>query len=261
MIIDLGPILKLSLKDRFDYLRQNKNDLLMTKKSTPHTYDYKESVSDFTDKTGISKKLEKATVLIFETIVKRAYSEKIFEMYKSGGVHQHSIGLQYIDMIMALNDEEDKEHFGNWKNYIKFAINKEKAEKEGFMFIVKEYRLIENSDVLYGANELTPTLEVNEIDKDNLLIKVVANTANWIDSQMDLILPGAPQKSINERKKLIPHLSNHNYSTESKIGEVKDIYESIIDLNKYIKADKSPLQKQAVDTPVDFSKIMFNLKI
>jgi hypothetical protein len=77
---------------------------------------------------------------------------------------------------------------------------------------------------------------------------------------MDLLMPGAPQKSIKERGHLIPHLSNHTYSTEAKIGEVKGIYEMNIDLNKYIKAGISPLQKQAVNAPVDFSKIMFNLK-
>jgi hypothetical protein len=262
MKIDLGPILKLDLKDRFEYLRQNKASLIATKKSTPQTYDYKESVFDYgySDKASIAGKLKDITVLMFETVAKRLYNAIQFQMYLEGGVKQHSIGLQYIDLILALNDPEDKEHYRNWNKYLELSLNPEKAEREGFFFVSKEYRLIENSDVLYGANELTPTIDMTEIDKDNILVRTVANTPLWIDEQMDLLMPGAPQKSIKERGHLIPHLSNHTYSTEAKIGEVKGIYEMNIDLNKYIKAGISPLQKQAVNAPVDFSKIMFNLK-
>lgn len=269
MIIDLNPILKLDLKDRFDYLRTNEKELLSNKKSTPHFYDYKDGMSisesvyeyGYNEKASIAQKLKNATVLIFDTNAKRAYSEKQFQLYLENDVHQHSIGLQYIDLILGLNDSDDKEHYKNWNKYIEQAINPEKAEREGFFFIVREYRLIENSDVLYGANELTPTMEVEQLDENNLFIRTVANTADWIDTQMDMLIPGSPQKSIKERKLLIPHLSNHVYSTEAKIGKVKDIYETTIDLNKYIKAGQPPLQKQAADAPekIDLGKIMFNL--
>lgn len=271
MIIDLQPILKLDLKDRFEYLRTHEKELLCTKKSTPHFYDYKDGMSisesvqeyGYTEKATIAQKLKNATVLMFDTNVKRAYGDKQFQLYLENDIKQHSIGLQYIDLVMGINDPDDKEHYKNWNKYIEQAINSDKAEREGFFFIVREYRLIENSDVLYGANELTPTIEMQQLDENNLDVKVVANTADWIDTQMDMLIPGSPQKSIKEKGHLIPHLSDHDYTTKAKIGKVKNIYEINIDLNKYIKAViETPLQKQAViETPerIDLGKIMFNL--
>ncbi len=100
-----------------------------------------------------------AFVLIFETNIQKGYNENIFNQYKNGQVVQHSIGLRYIDLQLAINDEEDEIHFKNWKKYIDQAINPEKAIDHGFFWIVKELRLIENSAVLFGANELTGTLE------------------------------------------------------------------------------------------------------
>lgn len=105
------------------------------------------------DKEGI------AFVLIFETNIQKGYNENVFHQYKNGQVIQHSIGLRYIDLQLAINDEEDEIHFKNWTRYIDQAINPEKAIEHDFFWIVKELKLIENSAVLFGANELTGTLE------------------------------------------------------------------------------------------------------
>lgn len=99
------------------------------------------------------------TVLVFEADIQKAYNENIFNQYKNGQVTQHSIGLLYIDLVLAINDPDDPDHFKNWEQYISQAINPEKAIKYGYFWIVKEYKLIENSAVLFGANEITPTLE------------------------------------------------------------------------------------------------------
>jgi hypothetical protein len=103
-----------------------------------------------------------ASVLIFETDVRKDYNENIYNQYKNNGITQHSIGLRYINMVLAMNDVNDPEHLKNWNEYINQAINKEVALSTGYFWIVKEYKLIENSAVLFGANELTPTLRVTQ---------------------------------------------------------------------------------------------------
>lgn len=111
------------------------------------------------DKEGIG------FALIFEADVKAKYNQNIFEQYKNGQVNQHSIGLRYIDLTLALNDPNDEKHFNEWQKYINDAINPEIAIEMGYMWIVKELKLIENSAVLFGANEITPTLETRSYDE------------------------------------------------------------------------------------------------
>lgn len=104
--------------------------------------------------------------LIFAADIQKSYNENIFNQYKNKQVTQHSIGLRYIDLVLAINDPDDIDHFKQWEHYINQAINPEKAIELGYFWIVKELKLIENSAVLFGANEITPTLETrNDIQE------------------------------------------------------------------------------------------------
>lgn len=263
MKIDIASIIAMPKQIRFEYLRAKESELINTKKSTPHVFEMKESI--FTDETAnksaISEQLTSATALIFETKILKSYNEKIFQMYQSNGINQHSIGLQYINLALAINDPEDFDHFKTWNEYFPQIINKQKATDYGFFFAVKEYKLIENSSVLFGANELTPTLSIEKIDENTLLVKVVANTANWMDEQNDVLLPGSAKKSIKERKNRIPHLIDHNYSVASKVGEVKDIYEETLDLSTFIKAANiAPENKNEPQNALDYQYLINNFK-
>ena len=104
--------------------------------------------------------------LIFEADIKKDYNKNIFNQYKNGQVNQHSIGLRYIDLALAINDPEDEIHYKEWQANIGNAINPEMAIELGYFWIVKELRLIENSAVLFGANEITPTLETRSYDEN-----------------------------------------------------------------------------------------------
>ncbi len=80
---------------------------------------------------------------------------------KLSKINQHSIGLKYIKIALAINDEDYKEEFEVWNKYFENVINKDKAEVNGFFWAVQEIKLIENSAVLFGSNEVTPTLDNN----------------------------------------------------------------------------------------------------
>jgi len=101
------------------------------------------------------------TCLVFDSLVKEALCSSLYIQYIDKKVKQHSIGLQYVKIFMCINDPNDSEHFANWNKYFQFVINKE-VVTVGYFWAVTEIKLYEVSAVLWGANEITPTLEETE---------------------------------------------------------------------------------------------------
>lgn len=114
--------------------------------------------------------------LVMETLLKRSYNDGVFGMYADGRIKQHSVGLMYrsVKLCVLSEDKYWRDERDNYEEYIERAINKEKAEEYGYFWVVPEWELLENSGVLFGSNELTPTLsieatkyaEVSEIQKN-----------------------------------------------------------------------------------------------
>lgn len=102
------------------------------------------------------------TVVVWETNIQKQYDEKVFLFYRNGKIKQHSIGLYYVKIELAINDADYKEEFAVWNANIDKIGNKEKVMADGYFWLVSEIKLIENSCVLFGACELTPTLEVTD---------------------------------------------------------------------------------------------------
>jgi len=97
--------------------------------------------------------------LVFITDIMKSFNEQIFNQYKAGKINQHSIGLQYVKLDLAINDEDSEKELEFWDKYYPQVINKDVADERGFFWVVQEIKLLENSAVLFGSNELTPTLE------------------------------------------------------------------------------------------------------
>lgn len=130
--------------------------------------------------------------VVFVTDIKKELNEKVFNRYKSGRARQHSIGLQYINLELALDDKESEKEYDFFKKYYDQAINPDQIDKYGYFWIISEYKLIENSVVLFGANELTPTLDNNlKMDNDSLLQHSesidTAKTARKLEALNDLL--------------------------------------------------------------------------
>lgn len=104
----------------------------------------------------------KAQALVMISDVKKEWDEKLYTLYSDLAVRQHSIGLQYVQLKLALNDEDYKEEFAVWNAHYDQIINKEDVDRRNYFWWVSEIKLYENSAVLFGANELTPTLEVSQ---------------------------------------------------------------------------------------------------
>jgi len=115
-------------------------------------------------KLGITKnKIKEAEALLMDTTIYKALDEKIFVQYSLGMVKQHSVGMLYYKIDLALEEEDEDEDTEKenklWKKYYPKLINPEIADKYGMFFYVAESGLIEISAVTRGSNDLTPTLE------------------------------------------------------------------------------------------------------
>lgn len=108
------------------------------------------------DKNGLT------TVLMVNSDIKKSYNELIYNEYLTNKINQHSVGMQYVKIELAINDESSKEEFDVWNKYIDTIGNKEKAIEKGYFWAVKEAKLSEVSAVLMGSNELTGMYEPSE---------------------------------------------------------------------------------------------------
>ena len=135
---------------------------------------------------GINKEGD-TQALFMDTEIIKDYNPRIFNEYKTGKIQQHSVGMQYVKVELAVNDDEFEEEYKNWTDYINTLGNKDQAESKGYFWIVKEAKLIEISAVLLGSNELTPTLGEQKIEPSN-------------DTQTEA------EKSLQNANKLLTHL-------------------------------------------------------
>lgn len=86
----------------------------------------------------------------------------MFDKYRTGKVKQHSVGMRYVKLDLALPSKRYDEEYKVWKNYFDQIVNGEEADKAGYFWAVTEAKNIEGSAVLRGANFATPTISVQQ---------------------------------------------------------------------------------------------------
>lgn len=111
---------------------------------------------------GITSDVKKSQALVMRSEVKKAYDEKVFQLYKDGEINQHSVGMQYVNLMLAINDEDFEDEYKVWQNYYSKIINKERANDTGYFWAVLESKIFENSAVLWGSNSATPTISMEQ---------------------------------------------------------------------------------------------------
>jgi hypothetical protein len=99
-----------------------------------------------------------AICLCMDTRIKKDYNKLVFEDYKAGQINQHSVGMRYIKIDLAVNDKEYETEYKEWLNVYDQIMNKEDALEDGYFWVVREAALIEISCVILGSNQITPTL-------------------------------------------------------------------------------------------------------
>ncbi|WP_347216682.1 hypothetical protein [Chryseobacterium sp.] len=107
----------------------------------------------------------KTECLVFYARLRKERNPFMFEQYAKGYVKEHSAGLRYIQIDLAINSEAEwnKEEKEVWdKHYPKIA-NKEDVDQCGYFWAVIEQQIREGSAVVFGSNFVTPTLSVEPV--------------------------------------------------------------------------------------------------
>jgi hypothetical protein len=100
--------------------------------------------------------------LTFESTIERKRNEFMLNQYANGWVRNHSVGMRYVKIDFAINDEDCPNEYEAWKKYYPQIANKEVADERGFFWYVLEAKVIEGSAVPIGSNSATPTISVEQ---------------------------------------------------------------------------------------------------
>lgn len=108
----------------------------------------------------------KTEALVFDSTIDKR-NEYMFKQYAKGYVKNHSVGMRYVKIDLALNSDNkyDVEEKEVWDKHIENIVNKEQAEQQGYFWAVSEAKIIEGSAVPIGSNTVTPTLDIEAADK------------------------------------------------------------------------------------------------
>ena len=154
---------------KFDHIISEVEDLKVSAKK----YTWKELGFNFEGETE---------ALVFDSVVKRSNNQLMFDRYKNKKVKNHSVGMQYVKLMLAINSDDYPTEKEIWDKYYPEIANKEAADAAGFFWAVKEARLIEGSAVPIGSNYATPTLEPDDSTPKNNQIEPPTGT-----QQIDLV--------------------------------------------------------------------------
>jgi hypothetical protein len=95
------------------------------------------------------------------------YNRQVYDAYKNKEIDQHSVGMMYVNIDLAVNDPNYVEEYKVWNEVYPSIGNKQTANEQGYFWAIREAKLKEYSCVLWdGSNELTPTAKDIEPSAD-----------------------------------------------------------------------------------------------
>lgn len=121
--------------------------------------------------------------LVFESEILKKRNEFMLNQYANGWVKNHSVGMMYVKMDMAINDEEMPNYYEAWQKYYTQIVNPEMADERGYFWYVLEAKCVEGSAVPIGSNSATPVLSAkNEpLNGTHNILKPSDDTSKEID--------------------------------------------------------------------------------
>lgn len=167
--VHINGIWNKSVKDNVSFLHLQEHEREFDKVITDTA---KGSIQSMTWKQLGLPYLGKTEALIFDSQIEKKRNEFMLNQYANGWVKNHSVGMRYVSIQMAINSEAewDKEEKAIWDKYYPNIANKELADQKGYFWAVTEAKIIEGSAVVMGSNSATPTLE-NKQAEQSLEIK------------------------------------------------------------------------------------------
>jgi len=151
--------------------------------------DLKASVKTMTWKELGLNAIGSTQALVFDSTVKASRNKYMFEQYKQGFVTNHSVGMRYVKLDIAINDTDYEKEKDYYDKYITQVINSDDAEKQGYFWVVTEAKAIEGSAVPMGSNPITPTINIKSepsfldlIGKTDTQEEAAKSTFNILDA-------------------------------------------------------------------------------
>jgi len=132
----------------------------------------------------------KTEALIFESTIERLRNGFMLKQYANGWVKNHSVGMRYVNIELAINSEADydKEEKTLWDEVYPSVANKEVADERGYFWVVKEAKIVEGSAVVMGSNSATPTLETKEdVEPSKDTLDIEAEQSLQTEKQKELL--------------------------------------------------------------------------
>lgn len=103
----------------------------------------------------------KTQVFQFDASIYEDRHKYMYGQYLKGLVRQHSVGMRYIKLFLAVDNKKWAEEFDIWQKYIGKVANRADAEENGLFWAVTEARPIEGSAVPLGSNHVTPIISID----------------------------------------------------------------------------------------------------
>jgi len=105
--------------------------------------------------------------LIYDSVIEKDEQNAfMFDKYRTGKVKQHSVGMRYVKIDMAVNDDRYEKEFAIWEKYFDQIVNKDDVLNVGYFWAVTEAKHVEGSAVLRGANWATPVLNIQQTKEE-----------------------------------------------------------------------------------------------
>lgn len=104
----------------------------------------------------------KTQALVYTSEIDATDKTGMFERYKVNKVPQHSVGMRYVKLQLAVDNKRYPDEQKAWKDYYDQIANKSEVDAAGYFWAVTEAKNIEGSAVLRGSNYVTPTISVQE---------------------------------------------------------------------------------------------------
>jgi len=101
--------------------------------------------------------------LVYDSVIDKADSPDMFGRYAAGKVKQHSVGMRYVKMDFAINDDRYEKEYAVWQKYFDSIANKDDVLEVGYFWPVTEAKNIEGSAVVRGSNFATPTQSIQQV--------------------------------------------------------------------------------------------------
>lgn len=134
--------------------------------------------------------------------------------------------------MQTIDDLNGDELFAYLKANKKSLIAQKKAELKFSEPVTHRADIKKVSSKQSETSKKSDSTDGSEDETGIVNVKVVCNTAWFIDSHRDVIIDTAYDNSIKQKGISIPHLHDHEYSCTAHIGDVKKVYKQQIQLKE-----------------------------